>query len=179
MVFTTDWFSENIPTWAWLFQTFDRPSWKCLEIGSFEGRSTRWVLESVKNLDTITCVDTFEGSREHSDDLKNGLYERFIENIKPYKDKVIIKRGLSGDILKTLTNDTYDFIYVDGSHEAPDVLVDAVLTYGLLKRGGVIVFDDYNSGWEGVKYAVDAFLRVYSPFFQVVRENYQLALVKK
>lgn len=177
-MFTVDWFDGNIPTWAWLFQTHDRPSWKCLEIGSFEGRSATWVLNSVKNLESITCVDTFEGSREHSKDLKYGLYERFLENIEPYKDKVIIKRGISRDVLKTLPKAEYDFIYVDGSHEAHDVLTDAVLAYDLLKPGGLMIFDDYNSGWDGVKYAVNAFLHVYHPFLKPVHENYQLALMK-
>ena len=33
----------------------------------------------------------------------------------------------------------FDFIYVDGSHQAPDVLVDAVLSALLLRKGGVLV----------------------------------------
>jgi predicted O-methyltransferase YrrM len=37
----------------------------------------------------------------------------------------------------------FDFIYVDGSHQAPDVLCDALLSFRLLKNNGVIAFDDY------------------------------------
>ena len=37
----------------------------------------------------------------------------------------------------------FDFIYIDGSHQAPDVLSDAVLGFKLLKIGGVMAFDDY------------------------------------
>jgi predicted O-methyltransferase YrrM len=37
----------------------------------------------------------------------------------------------------------FDFIYIDGSHMAQDVLCDAVLAFRLLRVGGVIVFDDY------------------------------------
>ena len=37
----------------------------------------------------------------------------------------------------------FDFIYIDGSHQAPDVLADAVLGFKLLRVGGLIVFDDY------------------------------------
>ena len=37
----------------------------------------------------------------------------------------------------------FDFVYVDGSHQAPDVLVDAVLSALLLRKGGLLVFDDY------------------------------------
>ena len=37
----------------------------------------------------------------------------------------------------------FDFIYVDGSHQAPDVLFDAVMSFKLLRKNGVIAFDDY------------------------------------
>ena len=36
----------------------------------------------------------------------------------------------------------FDFVYVDGSHLALDVLVDAALAWRLLSPGGVLVFDE-------------------------------------
>jgi predicted O-methyltransferase YrrM len=39
--------------------------------------------------------------------------------------------------------DLFDLIYVDGSHTAPDVLVDAILGFQLLRKDGVLIFDDY------------------------------------
>jgi Methyltransferase domain len=36
----------------------------------------------------------------------------------------------------------FDFVDVDGSHQAPDVLTDAVLAHQLVRVGGMIVFDD-------------------------------------
>ena len=57
--------------------------------------------------------------------------------------KVTIKEGRSGEVLRTLPLRHYDVIYVDGSHTARDVLQDAVLGWGLLKRGGLMIFDDY------------------------------------
>ena len=37
----------------------------------------------------------------------------------------------------------FDLVYVDGSHQAPDVLSDAVLAFQLLRIGGIMIFDDY------------------------------------
>ena len=37
----------------------------------------------------------------------------------------------------------FDFIYVDGSHQGPDVLFDAVMAFKLLRKNGIIAFDDY------------------------------------
>jgi predicted O-methyltransferase YrrM len=37
----------------------------------------------------------------------------------------------------------YDLIYVDGSHAAHAALEDLVLSWPLLKAGGLLIFDDY------------------------------------
>lgn len=37
----------------------------------------------------------------------------------------------------------FDFIYVDGLHLSQDVLYDALLSFDLLKVGGILIFDDY------------------------------------
>ncbi len=64
----------------------------------------------------------------------------------------------------------FDFIYVDGSHTAPDVLLDAVLAFKLVRVGGIIGFDDYSWREPGPRYdvlrcpkiAIDAFTNIYS-----------------
>lgn len=70
----------------------------------------------------------------------------------------------------------FDFIYVDGSHQAPDVLVDAVLSALLLRKGGVLVFDGYfwrdrMSRYDGLRspsVAIDAFKQIYFKIFEAV-----------
>ena len=98
-----------------------------------------------------------------------------------------VHRGYSDvELAKLLANgmqNYFDFIYVDGSHQAPDVLLDALLSFKLLRVGGLIGFDDYQ--WfdplapgdilRSPKLAVDVFTNVYrkkvqmvqSPIFQV------------
>ena len=64
-----------------------------------------------------------------------------------------------------------------GSHQAPDVLSDAVLSFSLLREGGVIAFDDYL--WaEDMSYgrdplrcpkpAIDAFINIYFRKVEVI-----------
>lgn len=149
MVFTVDWFTGYIPAWEKTFKMTKTPE-NILEIGSFEGRSTCWLLENTNA--RITCVDTWEGSDEHTAEHKNGLFERFNENIAPYKDRVTICRGMSGEVLRTFScGPTYDFVYIDGSHYSKDVLEDAILAWRLVKPGGVIIFDDFNWTVEGTQ----------------------------
>ena len=147
MVFTHDWFSGHVPAWIDCFTSYGKPA-QVLEIGSFEGLATSWLLKRTKA--HVTCVDTWNGSDENSDADKQGLYERFLENIDPWKDRVTIMRGESGVMLRTLPcEEKYDFIYIDGSHRAQDVLEDAVLAWRLLKPSGFMIFDDFNWTTDG------------------------------
>jgi predicted O-methyltransferase YrrM len=59
---------------------------------------------------------------------------------------IALIRGLSADVLPELMVEgrRFDFIYIDGSHVAPDVLLDAAMSFALLKPGGILAFDDYD-----------------------------------
>lgn len=181
--FRSDWFSGNIPVWnTYLLHLADRPI-KCLEIGSYEGRSTLWICENLLTHEDsrITCVDTFEGSEEHSADQKVNLYETFMENTKPYASKIDVCRGESARVLKSLPGaDGYDFIYIDGDHHARNALEDAVLSFRFLKVGGIMIFDDYGvpNTVDLPRVGVDAFLAAYNPVVKVLHIGYQLILKK-
>ena len=155
-MYTQDWFSKNLPEILYWVKPHlsGRDSLKILEIGSFEGMSTRWFIDKfVTHKDSVLhCIDTWEGSLEHENwgmDF-SGTYEMFIENLKDHIEsgKCIPHRGQSKDVLVQLLSEgqKFDFIYVDGSHLAPDVMIDGMLSYLLLNSGGIIMFDDYVFG---------------------------------
>jgi len=89
-----------------------------------------------------TVVDPFERSETHSDS-----FEVFCNNLKDYNNKTKIHKGFSGVVLKTLKEESYDIIYIDGDHTAFAAYNDAILSYPLLKKGGILIFDDYL--WHG------------------------------
>jgi predicted O-methyltransferase YrrM len=156
--FTNLWFQDVRPIWDELIPHAN-PT-KILEIGSYEGASACYLIDKLaSNHDIeIHCIDTWDGGVEHS---KGGMAEtdmnlvenRFHLNIKKSislaKNKVdlIVHKQFSdmslAYLMSTGKKNYFDFIYVDGSHQAPDVLCDAVLAFKLLKVGGYMVFDDY------------------------------------
>lgn len=141
MSFTTDWFSDNIPIWENIFKETKIPE-NILEIGSFQGRSTCWLLENTQA--HVTCIDTWEGSPENSEDEKKDLFEIFKQNIEPWGDRVTVIRDRSDEALRKFKPEPiFDFVYVDGSHHAWDIIDDAVLSWKLLKPNGVMIFDDF------------------------------------
>ena len=74
----------------------------------------------------------------------------------------------------------FDFIYVDGNHTTVEVLEDAVLSFRLIKAGGILAFDDYK--WDDSRLrheglprpAIDAFLKVYANKISVLSKGYQV-----
>jgi hypothetical protein len=67
-------------------------------------------------------------------------------------------------------NNYFDFVYLNGSYFAENMLSDAVLAFKLLKVGGIIGFNKYlqpppkkmsGQKFENLKVAVDAFTNIY------------------
>lgn len=177
--FTTDWFTMRIPKWSEILKPFQgQPNIHYLEIGVAEGRSALWMLENILTHPTarITCLDIF---------VRKDLYETFLSNLmlSGFLDKVIMIKGRSQEILRTLPFNSYDIVYIDGSHTAPDVIVDAALSWALLKKGGIMIFDDYMWEWklppqDRPKIAIEAFLRIFKNELQVLHREYQIIIKK-
>lgn len=187
-MFTTDWFNGNISKWTkWLAEFKDKPNLRFLEVGCFEGQATVWLLENIlTGKDSfIDTIDTFEGSMENTPKEKKNLLSNYFENITPYGNRVFTHKGNSQEVLREsyFENAEYDFIYIDGSHQAPDVLEDTLLCWRKLKIGGVMVWDDY--GWHKYKdpklcpaMAIDAFLNIFAGKYHVIFRGYQVCVVK-
>lgn len=124
------------------------------EIGSFLGRST--VFFASKGL-TINAIDPFiewkEGS-ENGDAIREGgkdFYDKFLENIQGYEDKITIYRNTSEEASKLVGK--ADLIFIDGAHDYDSVKNDILLWKG--KANKIICGDDYEGYWHGVNKAVD------------------------
>jgi len=145
--FSEEWFTPNIPSWELILRGLEGRAARILEIGSFEGLSACFLLWRLPDA-RLTCIDTFHGSPEnlaYGATISN-LEERFDRNIGLVDASRVEK--LRGDSRRTLlglaeASDRFDLVYVDGSHLALDVIVDAALSWPLVASGGVVIFDDY------------------------------------
>jgi cephalosporin hydroxylase len=193
--FTKDWFGWAPPVWEQLVPHLPHNVERSfLEIGSFEGRSMVWIVENMMNPgDELICVDTWEGGEEHGAEDMGTVEERFHHNCAVARSKngacVVPYKGTSVDYLGLALSEgeykiTFDFIYIDGSHIAKDVLTDACMAWPLLKKGGIMVFDDYMWGnprdiLHRPKPAIDAFTNIFAEEVDIIHVGYQLVVRKK
>lgn len=173
--FSHDWFTHNIPTWEIHLKPFiNYAKVQALEIGSYEGMSACWLLDHVLTHPDakLTCVDLY-------------FQENFERNIEQtgVAHKLIKRIGDSHRILKTLPAKSFDFIYIDGCHLADHVRQDAILSWRLLKPGGLLIFDDYqwidlaHPGQETYR-GIDAFLELAKHHAAIVHQGYQMIIRK-
>jgi predicted O-methyltransferase YrrM len=202
--FANTWFEDTAKeVWEQLIPQI-KPK-RILEIGSYEGASACYLIEKLAFEDRIElhCIDTWEGGIEHGArgsakvDM-TAVERRFLHNTRLASDRVSgnlelqVHKGFSDIQLSKLLAEEkrnyFDFIYIDGSHAAPDVLCDAILSFRLLRVGGLMAFDDYL--WSepspyGVdpircpKPAIDSFTNIYCRKVQVLSAPlYQLYVQK-
>jgi len=150
-----------------------------LEIGTYEGRSALWLLENVLTHPTsmLTCIDPWTGNQN--------IFTRFSNNIKKYIKKINVVRDFSSNALRKYELvPFFDVIYIDGCHNARCVIEDMVLSFPLLKPGGLMIIDDYK--WrrdlpeeERPQLAADTFLKIFKNKLKVLHEGYQMIIKKK
>lgn len=192
MQFTNEWFTERAQaTWLPIIDMV-KPT-RILEVGSYEGRATTFLIEKCPNL-SITCVDTWEGGVDLPPEMMWGVEDRFNKNTAE-----AMKLSGTASLTKYKMKSTralpmllaegrrFDLIYVDGSHTAPDVLTDAVDCFRLVREGGALIFDDYvwhmeppgeQDALNMPKMAIDAFVNLNRRKIKLLHISDQLALIK-
>jgi predicted O-methyltransferase YrrM len=155
------------------------PYLKCLEVGCYEGQTSNWLLNNTNAV--LTVMDTFAGGQDLPDEVD--LLQRFKDNTEAHKDRIYIEKGKSQEKLREEAPESYDFAYIDGSHLAGDTLEDAVLAFRLLRKGGIMIFDDYTWGagmgfYDIPRTGIDAFVLVFGNQLEVLERNSQMVIRK-
>ena len=170
----SNFFEKWIPLWTRrLSHLSNQPNILGIEIGTNRGDCAVFCAEKIVN---------GENSVHYTIDIVEQECVR--NNIGPYKNiKMIL--GKSSDVLinrNIFKLQCADYIFIDGSHTAIGVLVDAVYSWPLLKKGGILIFDDYGWGIHTTdetmkpKIAIDAFLSIYKGKYEILEHGWQIFL---
>jgi len=192
--FTADWFTNGLINFEYVKSRMDKPPESILEIGCHEGRSTCWMLENLLTSNgSITCIDPFANEPLSAFRNEHPPENRIIEQIFRHNTDLARQPEQTIRLMPTLSfyalaeliteNKQFDFVYVDGSHSADEVLADAVMAFGLLKKNGYMIFDDYLwmvavDSLDRPKMSIDAFVNMFQKHIEVKMINYQYIIQK-
>ena len=140
-----------------------------IELGVFEGETTFNIANLLVSRNPKYkhyAIDPFTASENLKQDVVDKAKKQFISNMLEFPQVELIEKSSFDGLLELHQRGIKaDFIYVDGSHFAKDVLSDAVFGFELLNLGGVMLFDDAVS-WrygehiqDSPKIAVDSFIQ--------------------
>ena len=176
-----------------------------LEIGVFHGVTSRNVCDLLQQIHgkdfTFTGIDLFTTDNKvikdeiipqtkFSNPLKT-IYYKYIARLDPYskesveklllkyKNNINIFKGNSNKVLKEISLDKFDYVFLDGGHKYETVLSDLKSLRSVVVNKGVILCDDYDLTYApGVKKAIDEYvllnnfnLRILNSRFGEITEN--------
>ncbi|KAI0267291.1 nucleotide-diphospho-sugar transferase [Gloeopeniophorella convolvens] len=188
---TQDWFTFNVETWRSFFPLVESKAPRVLEIGSWEGRSAVFLLTELCKADgEIVCVDHFDLLRTQAGRER---YSKITHNLTLTGGRFRIKDQFSFPALMEVLAEEisavepgFDWVYVDGSHEADDTFLDGELAWRLGRKGAIFIFDDYD--WETQpkdsrhhpKRGIDAFLALHEGEYRKLSDadQYQMIIQK-
>ena len=179
--FTNKWFLNNFEIFNFFLPEDKSLKFDYLEVGCFEGLSSFYILSEYKAVNAY-LLDVWDMPNPNSKTLSNNfdlIEKAFDENLSQFNftkikdDSVVAMRKM----LKN--NKFFDFIYIDGSHNGEDILSDAIEAFKILKKNGLIFFDDFLQhdkdrviqSYEGI----EKFLSIYNNFIKI--EYFQNNLV--
>lgn len=146
---------------------------RALEIGVFRGHATRKLAPLFEQVFCVDPLDDFYILENPNlslvpGNVYNNQYSYFTQNTKHIQDKIKLFRNKSTDILPKLSENYFDFIFIDGDHREEAVYFDLVESHRLLKNNGVILID--NMDWRGDQphKAVEKFLKNFGSDYKVV-----------
>ena len=156
-----------------------------LEVGVFQGVTSRNVCEKLNEINkedfTFHGIDIFEDTNNKIDNqemttkhnrisnpfkhlifniiLKKKLFslESIHDFLKKFKKNVKLYKGFSDTELLKIDMSKIDMVFLDGGHSYETVKNDISIILSGMKKGKIIICDDYDQVNYGVKKAVDEF----------------------
>lgn len=143
-----------------------------IEVGVWKGRSLAFLATEIINSDKeikLHALDTWDGiglPGVEITETPDEIYNSFLTAIEPVKSHIIIHRGFSHDLISTFPDESFDFIFIDASHDYENIIQDIKDWFPKLKKGGILAGHDIQ--FEPVRRAVTETLSHFSETSELI-----------
>tara|TARA_R110000868_G_scaffold3864_7_gene23763 strand:- start:1627 stop:2274 length:648 start_codon:yes stop_codon:yes gene_type:complete len=133
-----------------------------VEVGVCLAHTTEAFAKGIKNLKKLYAVDNYptfvdwDGSdwnKDRQDLMKKAAQEKMLA----HKDKVEFLHVSSEEFVKTIEDESLDFVFIDGDHSFEAALKDFQNYYPKVKKGGI--FGGHDIQLDSVRNALTYFLK--------------------
>ena len=135
-----------------------RISGTIVELGAWKGRSSAFLVVEAKNKSpyiNINIVDTWLGSEEHTEEMKDNLYEKFKSNMTRLDGLYKEHRMTTDEAVLLFEDASLDGVFIDADHSYEAVKKDIANWMPKVRKGGILGGHDYIQTFEGVVRAVN------------------------
>jgi|SRR5262245_556547 len=165
-------------SWETLLAPYRDQIHRVLEIGSYEGQSALFWHHFFAA--EVFCIDNWQHVA-HGCKTAAEVELHFDENVRGLP---IIKHKAetSTHALINMPGE-FDLIYLDGDHSRLQTMIDSCLAWRLLRRGGIMIWDDYQDYRPDLidrpAVAIDAFVSMMEIQIAIVKDIGQQLIVRK
>lgn len=119
-----------------------------VEIGVYIGEFAKIILRSSKCIEKYYMIDPWKNLENWNkpSNVKTSMFESFyqktMDKTEFAKEKRIVLRGKTTEVIDEINDNSIDFAYIDGDHTLKGITIDLIKVYPKIKYGGWIAGDD-------------------------------------
>lgn len=119
------------------------------ELGVYKGDFAHKILTKCAFIQKYIMIDPWKNlsnwnkPANHRGDIFDAFYKETLEKTNFAKQKRIILKGTTIEVINEIPNDSLDFIYIDGDHTLKGISVDLISIWKKIKQNGFIAGDDF------------------------------------
>ena len=146
------------------------------ELGVFKGAFAETVLKECPSVEKYVMIDPWRHLEDWNkpanaeDDIFKAFYEETMQRTDFAKEKRVVLRGKTVEIIDQIEDNSLDFVYIDGDHTLKGIAIDLVNMWDKVRPGGFIAGDDFSpTMWQHVDSFEPTLVYPFSVYFAEAR----------
>jgi hypothetical protein len=123
-----------------------------LELGVLRGRFAEQILRNCPSIEHYFMIDPWKRLDDWNKPTNHPLQSTFDEiyaeamtRTEFAKERRIVLRGKTTEVIDKIPDDALDVAYVDGDHTLRGITIDLIRAYPKVRTGGILGGDDYSA----------------------------------
>lgn len=120
------------------------------EIGVYKGNFAASVLKECSCIKNYYMIDPWKNLNDwnkpanHDNIIFDSFYKETLNKTGFAKEKTIILRGKTTEVINQIEDESIDLVYIDGDHTLKGITIDLINIWNKIKPGGFIAGDDFS-----------------------------------